>query len=403
MTFGTTKFAIFRKTSLFGSNMQKSLDQKISRLLADSSCTDFMLADAKDADMAFGIAAPGKSPEHHAQEGKFRSLAEYRDIIRQVVKQAKVDIVLMSASTNEILAIEEKLFESSPVTPAARVNDTTDIHIITGSVYADEPARPFRTATIDHIQCGKVDCTVGERLQGTNLGLYSVTFNNNIDLDLATLQAFREFRLEAEKKGFRYFLEVFNPNRPRAVEPEKLGRFINDHIVRDLAGVTKAGRPLFLKIVYQGPEFMEQLASYDPTLIPGILGGAAGTTYDAFKLLEEAKKHGARIALYGRKINNSEHQLAFISFLRLVADSELTAEEAVRAYHVVLGKLGITPYRSLEDDCQLTDPSISYGGSRGSVSVPSSKQDWKRRDGEPDFKNMTREQKLQYNRSRLSS
>ncbi|HPI74768.1 MAG TPA: hypothetical protein PLZ01_15250, partial [bacterium] len=106
--------------------MQKTLDQKIARILADSYCKEFMLADAKDADMAFGIAAPGKSPEHHSQEGKYRTLAEYREQIRQVIHQAKVDIVLMSASTNELLTIEERLFDNSPVTPAARANDATD-------------------------------------------------------------------------------------------------------------------------------------------------------------------------------------------------------------------------------------------------------------------------------------
>ena len=39
----------------------------------------------------------------------------------------------------------------------------------------------------------------------------------------------------------------------------------------------------------------------------GILGGSAGTTYDAFFLLEDARRHGARAALVGRTINNSEH------------------------------------------------------------------------------------------------
>ena len=241
--------------------MQKTLDQKIARILADSHCKDFMLADAKDADMAFGIAAPGKSPEHYSQEGKYRTLAEYREQIRQVIGQAKVDIVLMSASTNELLTIEERLFDNSPITPAARANDATDVHVITGGHYIDHPARPFRSATIDHIQCGKYTCQPEERKLGANLGLYSVTFTNDLQADLHTLEMFKSFRLEAEQKGFRYFLEVFNPNVGQAVPQEKLGQFINDHIVRDLAGVTKAGRPLFLKVVYQGPKFMEQLAS----------------------------------------------------------------------------------------------------------------------------------------------
>ena len=61
---------------------------------------------------------------------------------------------------------------------------------------------------------------------------------------------------------------------------------------------------------------MEQLAGYDSRLIVGILGGTSGTTFDAFHQLWEAKKHGARAALYGRMINNSEHQLTFIEHLR---------------------------------------------------------------------------------------
>jgi len=379
--------------------MQKLLDQKIERIKTDPGCNDFILADAKDADMAYGISAPGQSPEHHSHEGKFRTLAEYREIIRTVIKQAKVDIVLMSASTNEILTIEERLFVDSPLTPAARANDTTDIHVITGNRYSQHPARPFRTATIDHIQCGKYECTPAERRLGANLGLYSVTFNNDTELDLVTLEAFKSFRLEAEKKGFRYFLEVFNPNMPGAVPPEKLGQFINDRIVRDLAGVTKAGRPLFLKVVYQGPKFIEQLANYDPDLIPGILGGSSGTTYDAFKMLQDAKKYGARVALYGRKINNSEHQLAFISFLRLIADGEIAAREAVHAYHGVLQELRIKPYRSLEDDLQVTNPSVSYSGDSSFVPVAADIKPEARND-DIDFSKMSQKEKLEWNRQR---
>src|SRR5690606_27723364 len=119
--------------------------------------------------------------------------------------------------------------------------------------------------------------------------------------------------------GFRHFLEVFDPNIPGAVDPSTVPLFVADHIARVLAGVPRAGRPLFLKIAYHGPAAMEALVQYAPDLIPGILGGAAGTTYDAFFQLWEARKYGARAALYGRKINNSEHQLAFIEFLHRIA------------------------------------------------------------------------------------
>jgi hypothetical protein len=351
--------------------MEKSLDAKLARIHADPhGRKDFILADAKDADMALAIGAPGRSPEAHPGDVRYRTLAEYRDAIVQIVEQGMVDIMLMSASTSEVLTIHRRLFDNSPVTPAARANDTTDIHVIRGSKYPSQPSLPFRTTTLDHIQCGHVDCQPEERGLGANLGLYSITFNNDAVLDRQALEEYKQFRLEAERKGFRHFLEVFDPNRPEAVEASKVPDFINDAIVRTLGGVTAKGRPLFLKMVYHGPKAMEDLVRYDPHLVVGILGGSAGTTYDAFKLLSEAKKYGARVALFGRKINNAENQLAFIHFLRLIADGEIAAEEAVRAYHAVLQNLGVRPHRSLEEDLQLQTGVMSYGGNGTTVSIP---------------------------------
>jgi hypothetical protein len=351
--------------------MQKSLDVKLARIHADPrGCKDFILADAKDADMALSIGAPGRSPEAHPGEVRYRSLAEFREIIARIVEQGLVDVMLMSASTNELLTIQRRLFDNSPVTPAARANDTTDIHIIRGARYPSQPSLPFRTATLDHIQCGHIDCRPEERTLGADLGLYSITFNNDAVLDRQALEEYRSFRLEAERKGFRHFLEVFDPNRPEAVEASKVPEFINDAIVRTLGGVTQKGRPVFLKMVYHGPKAMEELVSYDPHLVVGILGGSAGTTYDAFKLLAEAKKYGARVALFGRKINNAENQFAFLRFLRLIADGEVGPEEAVRAYHGVLQNLGVRPQRSLEDDLKLQTNVMSYDGSGRVVSLP---------------------------------
>ncbi len=351
----------------------KSLDVKLSRIHADPrGCKDFILADAKDADMALSIGAPGRSPEAHGGELRYRSLAEFRDVIEQIVAQGLVDVMLMSASTSERLTIEKRIFDNSPVTPAARANDTTDIHIVRGSRYPAAPSLPFRTATLDHIQCGHLDCAPEERRRGADLGLYSITFQNDPALDRQALEEYKAFRHEAERKGFRHFLEVFDPNRPEAVEASKVPEFINDVIVRTLGGVTQKGRPLFLKMVYHGPKAMEELVHYDPHLVVGILGGGAGTTYDAFKLLSEARKYGARVALFGRKINNAENQLAFIRFLRWIADGEISAEEAVKAYHGVLQQLGVKPQRSLEDDMKLQTNVMSYGGSGTVMSVPPS-------------------------------
>jgi hypothetical protein len=400
--------------------VQKSLDAKLARIHADPhGCKDFILADAKDADMALSIGAPGRSPEAHGGELRYRSLAEFRDTIEQIVSQGLVDIMLMSASTSERLTIEKRIFDNSPVTPAARANDTTDIHIVRGSRYPAEPSLPFRTATLDHIQCGHLDCAPEERRRGADLGLYSITFNNDPALDRQSLEEYKAFREEAERKGFRHFLEVFDPNRPESVEASKVPEFINDVIVRTLGGVTAKGRPLFLKMVYHGPKAMEELVRYDPHLVVGILGGSAGTTYDAFKLLSEARKYGARVALFGRKINNAENQLAFIRFLRWIADGELTAEEAVKAYHAVLQQLGVKPHRPLEEDMRLQTNVMSYGGSGTVISVPpaATKKDCgcgcngagtcgtnaaaePSANGQPDFTKMTPAQKIAYHKAR---
>ena len=397
--------------------VEKSLDRKLAEIHANPNSKTFILADAKDADMAFGIRSGGVSPESYHGELRFRSIAEYRAMMREVTRQAAVDIMLMSASSNEILTIRERLFDNSPVTPAVRTNDTTDIHIARHGIYVNEFSRPFRTTTIDHAQCGKYECAPSERGMGANLGLYSVTFNNHHERDLETLKAFKEFRLEAEEKGFRYFLEIFDPNVDIGLSPDKIGEFVNDMITRTLAGVTEAGRPLFLKMVYHGPKAMEELVHYDPRLIVGILGGSAGTTYDAFKLIHEAQKYGARVALFGRKINNAEHQLAFVRFLRLIVDGAISPEEAVPAYHAVLQGMGIKPRRSLEDDSALTSGIMSYGGSgtaivdmsrragavgekTASVSTATSVGTPSRApspSAEPDWSLMTPQEKLAYN------
>lgn len=57
--------------------------------------------------------------------------------------------------------------------------------------------------------------------------------------------AFQDFRIEAEKKRFRYFLELFNPNVDPGLSDKQVASFLNDHIIRTLAGVTEAGRPVF--------------------------------------------------------------------------------------------------------------------------------------------------------------
>ncbi len=413
----------------------KSLDTKLAALKADPKSRAFILADAKDADMAYGVRAPGQrsylaqrgarpaqfSPEVWTrQEYGYRNLPEFLDIIREVTQQGLVDIMLMSAYVNEQLTIKEGLFKNSPITPAARANDTTEVWAVRHGCYPAEPSQPFRSAHIDHIQCGVADCDRDTELPGANLGLYSLTYLNDLKADREALLWYKSFREEAERKGFRHFLEVFDPNVDSGIPPEKLGEFINDNIVRTLAGVPQAARPIFLKIVYHGPKAMEEIAQYDPNMIVGILGGSAGTTHDAFKLLHDAQKYGARVALYGRKINQAEHQLAFIEFLRRITEGQLGPAEAVHAYHGVLQAKNIKPHRSLADDLKLTDGAMRDDGRgakpRNSVEIrnnplarasrpaaaPADKPTWPvLANGHPDFAQMSSDQRHAYNRARL--
>jgi hypothetical protein len=347
--------------------INKSLDQKLTRIhKGKATRKDFIIADAKDADMAFGIQAPGPNRAGACAHGYdptqdcYKTLSDYLEQVRAVIEQQLVDIVLLSASNLERLAIEEGLFRNSPITPAARANDTTDVWAVRQGKYPSQPSRHFRTATLDHIKYGKIHDNYHKPHVGADLGLYSITFTNNLDWDYAALEAFHEFRLEAERKKFRYFLEVFNPNVDPGFDPKKVGGFLNDNIIRCLAGVTKAGRPIFLKIPYNGPGPLEELVAYDENLVVGILGGSAGTTLDAFQLIHDAQKYGAKVALFGRKINLSESPLAFIEMLRRITDGDITPVEAVKAYHGVLQQTGIPCIRSLGEDLVLTNGKKSY-------------------------------------------
>ena len=89
----------------------KTLDQKLARIRSgDYRPTDFIIADAKDGDIGFGAAAPGKDPN---RPGCFLPRSAHLEAIREMNRSGLVDVMLMSASTGERLC-KEKLFEDSP-------------------------------------------------------------------------------------------------------------------------------------------------------------------------------------------------------------------------------------------------------------------------------------------------
>ncbi|MCW1916062.1 hypothetical protein OJ996_20910 [Luteolibacter sp. GHJ8] len=338
--------------------MKARLTEKLEAIRRGTDPRAFILADAKDADMAWGLSAPGAP--YPADGPRWKSMPHFRQDIREVVEDGVIDILLASASQMSLLAHRQGVFRDSQVTPAIRANDTTDIWCGRGTSYRDAASRPFSSCYLEEAMYGSLQPAKGA-LPAVDLGLYSITFNNDLEADHESLTAFKAFRAEAQRQGFNYFLEVFAPNLEGRVAAADLPDFINDQICRTLAGVPMGNWPVFLKIPFLSPEAMEDLAAYDPgNLIVGILGGSSGTTYDAFKLLAEAQNHGARVALFGRKIKDAEHPVEFIRHLRRITDGEISAEEAVKSYHGVLQTHGLSPKRELADDMTLTANELSY-------------------------------------------
>ncbi len=323
--------------------------------------SDFIIADAKDGDMGSGVTYAAPKRDADGSWSRYRTRQEFLDGIRAIVEQDIVDIMLTSVSNLERLT-EMGVFAHSAVKPAIRANDATDCWGgVRGQSYGKTPSRPFRSADLGRVMQAVVGPTPGKPL--TDLGLYSVTFNNDVESDLRSLEDFAGFREEAAHWRFRYFYEVFNPNVACGVEPDLIPHYVNDCIIRSLSGVSIADRPQFLKIPYNGPKALEELASFDPSLVVGVLGGGAGTARDTFELIYQAERYGGRLALFGRKINLAEAPLEIIRLMRAVANGDILPAEAVRTYHATLKDSGIPSIRSLEEDLTVTEAPLKRAAS----------------------------------------
>ena len=326
----------------------KILDTKLKNIRSGNyKPSDFIIADAKDADMGGGRRAPGFIREENGKlTEKPASYESYLNKMKEMTKSQMIDVMLMSMTSAERL-VDQNIFNNSPVTPAVRLNDTSCIWgLLRHGEYDTHQSRPFATTQLRHAK------------NFVDLGLYSMTFNKDVDRDVYMLNEYRNFRDNAEKIGMRHFLEVFN-SAVINLSIEEMGQYVNDCILKTLAGQISKEKPLFLKIAYNGPKAMEELASYDPgNLVIGILGGGKGTSRDCFELLKQACKYGARVALFGRKVNLSENQLIIIETMRNVIENDLESNDAVKLYHDKLLKENIKPDRDISKDSELTDPAL---------------------------------------------
>jgi hypothetical protein len=329
----------------------KSYDEKMARIRAGAYRPgDFILVDAKDADVSGGILTTGQRRGPNGEPTGSRTRREFLGEMEALIAEKAVDVMLASSGNLERL-VERGVFEGSPVTPAFRANETTDVWLnIRGGRYRETPARPYRGADLSRARA--------------DLCLFSMTFNNDAAGDVAMLEAYRDFRADARSAGKRHFLEVFNPNATTGFGVAETGAFVNDCIVRALASLTRAERPEFLKIVYNGRRALEELVAYDETVVIGVMGGASGTHRDAMELVARAEASGARLAIFGRKINLAEHQLSLARWMRAVADGNARPEEAVRGYHGDLQRLGLRPDRELDADNTITDAALREDAGR---------------------------------------
>ena len=329
-------------------NMTKKLDTKLAKIIGGKyRPTDFIIADAKDADMSLGVTAAAPRPGNEmgaAGPGIYPTRQEYIGDMKALIEQGDIDIMLTSAANGEVLSM--KPGQLKKVTLAVRGNDTTDIWNPRKSNHLGSPSRAFQTVNLKRVR------------KFCDLVLYSMTFNNDTDADLQSLAAFKEFRMQAGDLGMRYFLEVFNPNAPTNLKEVDYGSFVNDSIVRSLAGVTAAERPLFLKVAFNGGKHLQELTEHDSTLVVGLLGGPSGTTRDTFELLKQGEQAGARVALFGKKIQRAESQSDIVRLMRPVIEGSMTPDKAVEEYHKSLTEKKITPKRSLTVDRQITEPAL---------------------------------------------
>ena len=102
---------------------EKSVDRKLANIRSGRyTPEDFIVADAKDGDMAFGLLAPGPKAD-----GTLKVKADYLDAITAMTRSGLVDVMLLSASSAETLN-RKGVFDGSAVT-AGRPDERHDRHL----------------------------------------------------------------------------------------------------------------------------------------------------------------------------------------------------------------------------------------------------------------------------------
>ena len=226
------------------------------------------------------------------------------------------------------------VFAADPLASVGvRMNAETGIWNPRYGSYRQQYSMPFQTARIE-------DARYCEALMGTatachvQLGLYSITLNNDVRADERTLNAYLNFAREVgNTPGFAHILEVFLPNvNLPGMDTEKRGKYTADSIVRTMSYLTRSQRPLFIKTAYTTREVWQELTQFDPELVIGALGGPRQNTRATLNLAHDVIAYGGRVILFGRTIFMEDDPREICRVLRAVLDGEMTPEEAHSEY-----------------------------------------------------------------------
>jgi len=270
-----------------------------------------------------------KEPEPH-----YRTRPEFLQLQREIVEDAYIDALLMTPADAEVLALDEHIFDSSPVTPIVRMNSETAIWNPRHGRYRQNLSEPFRTVFSQDMK-NYCELLVAPAMEcHVRLGLYSITLNNEVSADRQMLNEYIQFAHEiGEISTFHHILEVFLPNiRIPGMDEEKSGQYVADSIVRTMSYLREHQKPLFIKTAYTKPETWQELTKFDPSLVIGALGGPRKNALDTLILARDVIKYGGKVILFGRKVFGEENPLLIAKALRAVLDGEITPEEAHAEY-----------------------------------------------------------------------
>lgn len=285
------------------------------------------------ADPLAAVGIQGLGYVHHPRP-HYRTRPEFLQLQRGLVADGCIDGLLMTPADAEVLAVEESIFDGTPVTPLVRMNAETAIWSPRYGAYQSQYSRPFQTVFPDDAQA-YCESLVAPALEcRVSLGLYSITLNNDVVADERMLNAYIQFaHTVGEMEGFYHILEVFLPNiKLPGLDNEKRGMYVADSIVRTMNYLRKHQRPRFIKTAYTTAKVWNELTQFDPSLIIGALGGPRENARKTLQLANNVIQNGGHAILFGRTIFGEESPVGIARALRNVLDEQMSPEEAHSMY-----------------------------------------------------------------------